>query len=101
MLQVRLDSFDKVKTTLQNMVDKLVEEKEEELAKKEACVDGFNKNSGYTAAGNRKKEQLIAEIDDLQMTQDQLATEKILTASLNILKGFYETLSLAQAGHGT
>merc|ERR1719284_116238 len=122
------------------MADKLVSEKEEELAQKESCVESFAKNDRYTAAADRKKEQVIAEIDDLQMTQDELtkaiatlktdiaemekqmkyagedrekenhafqlvaqdqrATQKLLTAALNILKGFYEKYSLVQQPAG-
>merc|ERR1719262_59603 len=105
--------------------------------KKEQCVDGFNKNSRYTAAADRTKEKLVAEIEDLKMTEDELtksiaelkaqiaemekqmkyagedrekenhafqlvvadarATQKLLGAALNILKGFYEKAALVQS----
>merc|ERR1719506_2345434 len=134
--KMRLNSFTKVKATLQTMVDKLTTEKEEEIKQKDICIDGFNKNEKETQVNERKKSKLIATIEDLQMQQDELtkaiaqlnaemaelktqmkragedreienkdfqevladqrATQKLLIASLNILKGFYEKAALVQ-----
>ena len=134
--KMRLNSFTKVKETLQTMVDKLTTEKEEEIKQKDICIDGFNKNEKETQMNERKKSKLIATIEDLQMQQDELtkaiaalnqemadmrlqmkragedreienkdfqlvladqrATQKLLIASLNILKGFYEKAALVQ-----
>jgi hypothetical protein len=134
--KMRLNSFTKVKATLQTMVDKLTAEKEEEIKQKDICIDGFNKNEKETELNERKKSKLIATIEDLQMQQDELtkaiaalnqqmadmrlqmkragedreienkdfqlvladqrATQKLLIASLNILKGFYEKAALVQ-----
>jgi hypothetical protein len=135
-VNARLNSFGKVKATLQDMIDKLTKEKEEEIAQKDVCIDGFNKNTKETEAKERTKAKLISNIEDLQMTQDELtkaidtlnaemkelkiqmkragedreienkdfqevladqrATQKLLVASLNILKGFYEKAALLQ-----
>jgi len=135
-VNARLNSFTKVKATLQDMIDKLTKEKEEEIAQKDICIDGFNKNTKETEAKERTKAKLISNIEDLQMTEDELAkaiaqlnaemaelkkqmkragedreienkdfqevladqraTQKLLIASLNILKGFYEKAALVQ-----
>jgi len=137
-VRMRLDSFGKVKATLQNMSDKMIKEKEDEIKQKDVCIDGFNKNSAATEHNTREKHKLNANIDDLQMRQDELAkaiakleaemaemavqmkragedreienkefqevvadqraTQKLLIASLNILKGFYEKAALVQKG---
>jgi len=133
---VRLDAFTDVKEKIQQMVDKLVAEKEDEIKHKDFCIDEFNKNSATTEELTRNKEKLEAqiadhtqsvadltaainqlnqEITDLntnlkragedreiankdfnEVMKDQMATEKLLTASLNILKGFYEKAALVQ-----
>merc|ERR1719281_1918319 len=135
-VSARLNSFTKVKATLQNMIDKHTKEKEEEIAQKNVCIDGFNKNTKETESKERSEAKLISNIEDLQMTQDELtkaidtlnaemkelrfqmkragedreieikdfqevladqrATQKLLVASLNILKGFYEKAALLQ-----
>merc|ERR1719271_1040737 len=61
-VRVRLDAFTRVKKAIDDMVAQLLKEKEDEIKHKE-----------------------------FQMTvADQRATQKLLTAALNILKGFYE-----------
>merc|ERR1719327_1320536 len=69
--QARLNSFTKVKATLQSMIDKLTAEKEEEIKQKDICIDGFNKNEKETELNERKKSKLIATIEDLQMQQEE------------------------------
>merc|ERR1719444_557590 len=106
------------------MVAQLLKEKEDEIKHKDFCTDEFNTNQLQT-----EKKDLIAKIEDLEMTiktltdeidklkaeiaemqvqmkragedrekenkefqttvADQRATQKLLTAALNILKGFY------------
>jgi len=72
-VRMRLDSFTKVKATLQDMSDRLMKEKEEDIKHKDVCNDNFNKNDAETQANERKKAKLIAKIEDLQMSEDQLA----------------------------
>merc|ERR1719498_1513789 len=112
-VRMRLDSFTKVKATLQDMADKLTKEKEEDIKHKDVCNDNFNKNDAATQENERKKAKLIAKIDNLQMKRagedrelenkdyqlvvaDQRATEKLLEGSLAILKGFYDKMALVQ-----
>merc|ERR1712100_234895 len=129
-VRVRLDAFTRVKKTIDDMVAQLLKEKEDEIKHKDFCVDEFNTNELQTEKKEREKADLIAKIEDLEMTikqlteaidqlkaeiaemqvqlkragedrekenkefqmtvADQRATQKLLTAALNILKGFYE-----------
>merc|ERR1712146_426773 len=112
------------------MIAQLLKEKADEIKHKDFCVEEFNTNQLQTEKKDREKEDLIALIEDLEMTiktltaeidtlkseigemqvqmkragedrekenkefqatvADQRATQKLLTAALNILKGFYE-----------
>merc|ERR1719269_269915 len=134
-VQARLDAFTKVKKSIQDMVDKLVKEKEDEIKHKDFCIEEINNNERDTEMKERDRDDLIAKIDDLtstidtlskaievlkaevaemqvqmkragedrekankefQMTvADQRATQKLLAAALNILKGFYEKAAKA------
>jgi hypothetical protein len=118
-----------VKKAIDDMVAQLLKEKEDEIKHKDFCVDEFNTNEMQTEKKEREKSDLIAKIEDLEMTikalteaidalkaeiaemqvqlkragedrekenkefqmtvADQRATQKLLTAALNILKGFY------------
>jgi len=135
-VQARLDAFTKVKKSIQDMVDKLIKEKEDEIKHKDFCVEELNNNERDTEMKERDKADLEAKIDDLAMTidtlakeievlkadvaelqvqmkragedrekqnkefqvtvADQRATQKLLAAALNILKGFYEKAALLQ-----
>merc|ERR1719218_546319 len=135
-VQARLDAFTKVKKSIQDMVDKLIKEKEDEIKHKDFCVEELNNNERDTEMKERDKADLEAKIEDLtsqidmlakeievlkaevaelqvQMKRagedrekenkefqvtvaDQRATQKLLAAALNILKGFYEKAALVQ-----
>merc|ERR1719194_246703 len=128
--KVRLDAFTKVKKAIDDMVSQLLKEKEDEIKHKDFCVEEFNTNQLQTEEKEREKSDLIAKIEDLEMTiktlsadidrlkseikesqvqmkragedrekqnkefqqtvADQRATQKLLNAALEILKGFYE-----------
>jgi len=128
-VRVRLDAFTRVKKAIDDMVSQLTKEKEDEIKHKDFCVDEFNTNELQTEKKTRAKADLIAKIEDLEMTikgladaidklkaevaedqlqlkragedrekqnkefqmtvADQRATQKLLAAALNILKGFY------------
>merc|ERR1711943_28677 len=129
-VRVRLDAFTRVKKAIDDMVAQLLKEKEDEIKHKDFCVEEFNSNELQTEKKEREKADLIALIEDLEMTikqlteaidklkaeiaemqvqlkragedrkkenkefqmtvADQRATQKLLTAALNILKGFYD-----------
>merc|ERR1719199_293841 len=135
-VRARLDAFSKVKKSIQDMVDKLIKEKEDEIKHKDFCIEEINNNERDTEMKERDRDDLIAKIDDLAMTidtlakaievlkaevaemqvqmkragedrekankdfqmtvADQRATQKLLTASLGILKGFYDKAALVQ-----
>jgi len=133
-VRARLDAFTKVKKSIEDMVDKLIKEKEDEIKHKDFCIEEINNNERDTEMKERDRDDLIAKIDDLAMTidslskaievlkaevaemqvqmkragedrekankdfqmtvADQRATQKLLTAALGILKGFYEKAAL-------
>merc|ERR1719261_456045 len=135
-VRARLDAFTKVKKSIQDMVDKLIKEKEDEIKHKDFCIEEINNNERETEMKERDRADLEAKIDDLTMTidslakeietlkaevaelqvqmkragedrekankefqvtvADQRATQKLLAAALNILKGFYEKAALVQ-----
>merc|ERR1719174_3662979 len=71
--RVRQDAFGKVKKAIDGMIEDLGEEKAEEIKHKEFCVDEFNKNTLDTERKTREKEDLVAKIEDLDMTMKMLA----------------------------
>merc|ERR1719456_77749 len=129
-VRVRLDAFTRVKKAIDDMVAQLLKEKEDEIKHKDFCVEEFNTDELQTEKKTREKADLIALIEDLEMTikqltqaidqlkaevaemqvqlkragedrekenkefqmtvADQRATQKLLTAALNVLKGFYD-----------
>jgi len=135
-VRARLDAFTKVKQSIQDMVEKLIKEKEDEIKHKDFCIEEINNNERDTEMKERDRDDLVAKIDDLVMTidslakaievlkaevaemqvqmkragedrekankdfqmtvADQRATQKLLTAALGILKGFYEKAALVQ-----
>merc|ERR1712032_1310795 len=128
--RVRLDAFTRVKKAIDDMVAQLLKEKADEIKHKDFCVEEFNTNQLQTEKKDREKQDLIAKIEDLELSiktltseieslksevaemqvqmkragedrekqnkdfqqtvADQRASQKLLTAALNILKGFYE-----------
>jgi len=79
-VRARLDAFDKVKETIQGMIDNLLKEKEDDIKHKDFCIDEFNKNERATEIKEREKADVLAKIDDLQTTIDTL------TKAIEVLK---------------
>jgi len=140
-VRARLDAFTKVKKSIEDMVDKLIKEKEDEIKHKDFCIEEINNNERDTEMKERDRDDLVAKIDDLAMTidslskaiemlkaevaemqvqmkragedrekankdfqmtvADQRATQKLLTAALGILKGFYEKAALVSVKEHT
>merc|ERR1712139_413747 len=71
-VKVRLDAFERVKKSIDDMVAALLKEKADEIKHKDFCVDEFNKNQLETERTERTKQDLIAKIEDLEMEIDQL-----------------------------
>merc|ERR1719408_314726 len=59
-VQARLDAFTKVKKSIQDMVDKLIKEKEDEIKHKDFCVEELNNNERDTEMKERDKADLEA-----------------------------------------
>jgi chromosome segregation ATPase len=78
--QVRLDAFTRVKKAIDDMIAQLLKEKEDEIKHKDFCVDEFNTNQLQTEKKEREKEDLLAKIEDLEMTI------KALTEAIEALK---------------
>jgi len=136
-IKVQLDAFVRVKKAIDDMITQLLAEKKDEIKHKDFCVEEFNTNQLQTERKDREKEDLLALIEDLNLTiktlaaeidtlkseiaelnvelkrageqrekqnkefqqvvADQRASQKLLTAALNILKGFYEKKEAALA----
>merc|ERR1719480_177083 len=77
---VRLNAFTRVKKAIDDMVAQLLKEKADEIKHKDFCVDEFNTNQLQTEKKEREKEDLIAKIEDLEMTI------KALTKAIDKLK---------------
>merc|ERR1711972_773840 len=72
-VQVRLDAFTRVKKAIDDMIAQLLKEKEDEIKQKDFCVDEFNQNQLQTEKKEREKQDLLAKIEDLEMTIKALA----------------------------
>merc|ERR1712079_924358 len=66
---------------IDDMVAQLLKEKEDEIKHKDFCTDEFNTNQLQTEKKEREKKDLIAKIEDLEMTI------KTLTEAIEKLKG--------------
>merc|ERR1719461_286514 len=77
--KVRLDAFTRVKKAIDDMIAQLMKEKADEIKHKDFCVDEFNTNQLQTEKKEREKTDLIAKIEDLEMTIKALteAIEKL------------------------
>merc|ERR1712113_847477 len=71
--RVRLDAFTRVKKAIDDMVAQLLKEKQDEIKHKDFCTDEFNKNQLQTEKKEKEKKDLIAKIEDLEMTIKSLA----------------------------
>merc|ERR1712066_316708 len=81
--KVRLDAFTRVKKAIDDMIAQLLKEKEDEIKHKDFCVDEFNTNQLQTEKKEREKQDLIAKIEDLELTIKTL-TEEIETLKAEI-----------------
>ena len=64
---MKLDAFTRVKKAIDDMVAELAKQQEDEVKHKDFCTDEFNTNQLQTEKTERKKQDLIATIEDLQM----------------------------------
>merc|ERR1712217_312018 len=73
--KIRLDAFTRVKKAIDDMIAQLLKEKEDEIKHKDFCVDEFNTNQLQTEKKEREKQDLIAKIEDLELTIKTLTEE--------------------------
>merc|ERR1712113_198607 len=73
--KVRLDAFTRVKKAIDDMIAQLLKEKEDEIKHKDFCVDEFNTDQLQTEKKEREKQDLIAKIEDLELTIKTLTQE--------------------------
>merc|ERR1719379_2076723 len=139
-VRVRLNAFTKVKKAMNDMIEQLLAEKKEDIAKKDFCVAEFNKNEVETADKEAEKKDIMAKIEDLEATikkltddlkqlkmeieemkvemekasknrddenadfqqtvADQQATQKLLSAALKVMEGFYKKSFVQRAEGG-
>merc|ERR1719386_267395 len=87
-VRVRLDAFTRVKKAIDDMVSQLLKEKEDEIKHKDFCVEEFNTNELQTEKKERAKADLVAKIEDLDMTikalTDAIATLKSEVAEMQV-----------------
>merc|ERR1719510_22543 len=81
--KVRLDAFERVKKSIDDMVAALLKEKEDEIKHRDFCVDEFNTNQLQTEKKEREKKDLLAQIEDLEAAIDAL-TKAIATLKSEI-----------------
>merc|ERR1719171_348836 len=79
-VRVRLDAFTKVKKAIDDMIAALLKGKEDEIKHKDFCVDEFNTNQLQTERKDREKQDLTAQIEDLELQIKQL------TEAITVLK---------------
>merc|ERR1719188_530565 len=83
--RVRIDAFERVRKAIDDMIAALLKEKDDEIKHKDFCVDELNENQLETEKKEREKQDLIAKIEDLEMTIEQL-TKAIETLKSEIVE---------------
>jgi len=71
-MKARVNGMDGVKKTISDMVEKLVQEKEDEIKHRDFCIEEIGQNERDTESKNRDKADLEANIDDLTMQITEL-----------------------------
>merc|ERR1719238_88002 len=87
-MKVKLDAFVRVKKAIDDMISQLTAEKQDEIKHKDFCVEEFNTNQQQTEAKEAEKQDLLALIEDLQLTI------KTLTGEIDTLKSEIAELQL-------
>mmetsp|Transcript_81530 Transcript_81530/g.218135 ORF Transcript_81530/g.218135 Transcript_81530/m.218135 type:complete len:672 (+) Transcript_81530:77-2092(+) len=92
--EVKRDAFVKVKKAIDDMIAKLLQDKEDEIKQKDFCIEELNTNERETELKNRDKEETQAKIDTLT---NEIET---LTKEIDTLKAEIATLQteLKRAG---
>mmetsp|Transcript_46103 Transcript_46103/g.98607 ORF Transcript_46103/g.98607 Transcript_46103/m.98607 type:complete len:674 (-) Transcript_46103:26-2047(-) len=72
---VQRDAFVKVKKAIDDMIAKLLQDKEDEIKQKDFCIEELNTNERETDLKNRDKEETQAKIDTLNNEIETLTNE--------------------------
>merc|ERR1719310_351426 len=70
--RVGLDAFERVKEAIDKLITELTQEKQDEIKHKDFCVEEFNQNQLQTERKEREKADVLAKIEDLKMTIEEL-----------------------------
>jgi len=70
--RVGLDAFERVKEAIDKLITELAQEKQDEIKHKDFCVEEFNQNQLQTERKDREKADILAKVEDLKMTIDEL-----------------------------
>jgi chromosome segregation ATPase len=82
-VQVKLDAFKRVIKAIDDMISQLTKEKEDEIKHRDYCIENLNNNEKMTEQKDRDKKDLIALIEDLTVTINEL-TKAIETLKAEI-----------------
>merc|ERR1740133_822870 len=85
-VRARLDAFTRVKKAIDDMIAQLMVEKADEIKHKDFCVNEFNENQLETERKEREKSDLIAKIEDLEMTRSSTRTSALMNSTRTSLR---------------
>eukprot|EP00931_Biecheleriopsis_adriatica_P027095 TRINITY_DN16352_c0_g1_i1.p1 TRINITY_DN16352_c0_g1~~TRINITY_DN16352_c0_g1_i1.p1 ORF type:complete len:683 (+),score=242.34 TRINITY_DN16352_c0_g1_i1:69-2051(+) len=74
-MSVKLDSFTRVKEKIDGMIADLKRQQEEEVKKKEYCIDEFQRNRLDTDKKKREEQRMAAQMKELQMKMQKTTDE--------------------------
>lgn len=80
---IKLDAFTKVKKAIDDMIAALLDEKQNEVKKRDWCIDSINENDRNTVGKQRDHKDVEARIEDIQTNIQQL-TETIDTLNAEV-----------------
>merc|ERR1719401_3354303 len=86
--QVRLDAFMRVKKAIDDLIAQLLKDKEDEIKHRDFCVSEFNTNQLQTEEKERERQDIVAKIEDLEMTI------KTLTEEIEVLQAEIEEMQV-------
>eukprot|EP00933_Yihiella_yeosuensis_P060697 TRINITY_DN63452_c0_g1_i1.p1 TRINITY_DN63452_c0_g1~~TRINITY_DN63452_c0_g1_i1.p1 ORF type:complete len:669 (+),score=237.63 TRINITY_DN63452_c0_g1_i1:82-2088(+) len=74
-MRAKIDSFTKVKAAIDEMVVELKAQRQEEVEKRDFCIDAMNKNKAKTAEEDEKKSDLKLKIENIEKKIDEVKSE--------------------------
>eukprot|EP00930_Biecheleria_cincta_P023417 TRINITY_DN16924_c1_g1_i1.p1 TRINITY_DN16924_c1_g1~~TRINITY_DN16924_c1_g1_i1.p1 ORF type:complete len:653 (+),score=228.02 TRINITY_DN16924_c1_g1_i1:76-2034(+) len=74
-LMLKLDTFEKVKKAIDDLVLDMKKQQSDEVTKKDWCVDELNKNQLQTQDKNQEKASFVAKLETLKSSEAQIEDE--------------------------